>query len=221
MDKKIKILGICGSHVKGGNTEHFLRETLKAMDNEENVLTEIYNLSGKQFSGCIHCNWCISKQKKNKYCALNDDLEEVFPKIVEADGLLLATPVYLGRLTGLLASFMDRMRVFAEGSHYRGSLKNKVGGALAVAWFRHGGIESALISILYGFLLMQMIPASVPGVGALYGAGAVSSIRGEGAFDAQKRLAVLEDELGLKGGKAILKRMIELIRLTRYGTERV
>ncbi len=219
MDKTIKILGICGSHVKGGNTEHFLRKALEAVENEEHVLTEIYNLSGKKFSGCVHCNWCINKQRKDKYCALNDDLEEIFPKVLEADGLLLATPVYLGRLTGLLGSFMDRMRVFAEGAYYHGSLKNKVGGALAVAWFRHGGIESALLSILYGFLLMQMIPASVPGVGALYGAGAVSSIRGEGTFDPEKRLAVLEDELGLKGAKAILKRMIELVRLTRYGTE--
>ena len=211
----IKILGICGSHINGGNTEHFLSEALKAAEKEKDVMVDLYNLAGKKIRGCIHCNWCVSKQKEGEFCAIKDVLQEIFPKFLEADGLLLATPVHFGRLRGLMGSFIDRMRVFTEGKHYRGSLKNKVGGALAVAWFRHGGIESALISILYGFLLMEMIPASVPGVGALYGAGGVSSMRGEGRFDPEKRLGVLEDEWGLKGARAIVRRMIELIRLTK------
>ena len=215
----IKLLGICGSHVKGGNTEHFLKEALKAAEEEKDVLVDTYNLAGRKIQDCIHCNWCVSKQREGEFCAIKDDLQDVFPKVLDADGLLLATPVYLGRLTGLMASFFDRMRVFAEGKYYRGSLKNKVGGALAVAWFRHGGIESALISILYGFLLMEMIPASVPGLGALYGAGGLSSARGEGKHDPENRLVVLEDEWGLKGARAVVRRMLELIQLTKLPSE--
>jgi len=217
LDTTIKILGICGSHVKGGNTEHFLKEALTAAEPEKDVIVESYTLAGRKIKGCIHCNWCISKQTEGNFCSNRDDLTDIFPKVLDADGLLLATPVYFGRLTGLMGSFIERMRVFSEGKYYRGSLKNKVGGALAVAWFRHGGIESALISILYGFLLMEMIPASVPGVGALYGAGGISSIRGEGKFDPDTRLMVLNDEWGLKGARAIVRRMLELIRLTKFG----
>ena len=57
----------------------------------------------------------------------------IYPKILEADGILLATPVHFGRLSGLMANMIDRLRVFVYGNVYRGQIRNKIGGALAVA----------------------------------------------------------------------------------------
>ena len=45
---EIKILGICGSPIKGGNTEVFLNEALKAAENTGNVQTELISLAGKE-----------------------------------------------------------------------------------------------------------------------------------------------------------------------------
>lgn len=130
---EVKILGICGSPVKGGNTEVFLNETLRVAREMGEVSTEMIPLAGKKIEDCRHCNWCLTKQEEGKVCAIKDDMVEIYPKLLEADALLLATPTYFTRLSGYLAIFTDRFRAFVLGKHYRGALSNKVGGALTVA----------------------------------------------------------------------------------------
>ncbi|PWI49283.1 hypothetical protein CEE45_02765 [Candidatus Heimdallarchaeota archaeon B3_Heim] len=44
-------------------------------------------------------------------------MSEIYPLLLEADGLLLASPVYFGRLSGCLANFVDRLRVFHLGNY--------------------------------------------------------------------------------------------------------
>lgn len=60
-----------------------------------------------------------------------------------------ATPAYVARVSGHLAKVMDRLRACAFGNVYEGKHKDTVGGALAVGWIRHGGIETSLLSIDY------------------------------------------------------------------------
>ena len=96
----IKVLGVCGSPIKGGNTELFLNEALKAAEASGEVQTELITLAGREIKDCRHCNWCVNKQIEGKFCAQNDDMAEIFPKILAADGLMLASPVYVGRLSG-------------------------------------------------------------------------------------------------------------------------
>jgi len=148
---EIEILGICGSPIKRGNTEVFLKEALKAAEETGNVKVNFISLAGKDIKDCRHCNWCIRKQTEGKFCAQEDDMAEIFPQVVKADALMLATPVYVTRLSGYLACFLDRFRVFSWGNVYHGKLENKVGGALAVAWFRHTGAETTLLTIVSAF----------------------------------------------------------------------
>ena len=101
---EIKVLGISGSPIKDGNTDCFLQEALNAVEGTEGVTTEMVSLAGKDIKDCKHCNWCLKKQKKGFFCAIKDDAQGIFPKILEADALLLATPVYLGRLSGYMAN---------------------------------------------------------------------------------------------------------------------
>ena len=129
----IRILGICGSPVKGGNTEVFLSEALKAAEGLGDVSTESVRLIEKRIGDCRHCNWCTSKQEEGSFCCIKDDMLEMYPKIIEADALVIATPTYAGRLSGYSAVFMDRFRALVLGKRYRGVLRNKVGGAMTVA----------------------------------------------------------------------------------------
>jgi multimeric flavodoxin WrbA len=215
---EIKILGICGSPIKHGNTEVFLEEALKAAEGTGNVQTELISLAGKEIRDCRHCNWCLAKQVEGKFCSQNDDMVEIYPRVLQADGLLLASPVYIGRLSGYLACFIDRLRVFAFGNLYRGKLHNKVGGALSVAWERNAGVETTLISILFAFMVLEMIPVGPHhGFGALGGAGGLSSDHGTGKFDPKDKLGVLKDEYGLKGARSLGRRVAEVSKLLKEG----
>ena len=214
---EIKILGVCGSPIKRGNTAAFLEATLKAAGEMDGVTTETVFLSGKDIGDCQHCNWCLTGQKPGQFCQQNDDMNGIYPLLVEADGLLLASPVYFARLSGRMACFIDRLRAFAYGNYYRGQLKGKVGGALAVGWTRHGGVETTLLSLNFAFSSLGMLTAHERG--ASLGAGGVSSLSGTGKFTPDDKLAVLKDEYGLRSARRLARRMVELIRITKLGKE--
>ena len=215
----INILGVCGSPIKGGNTEVFLKECLKAAEATGDVKTELITLAGKEIKDCLHCNWCIKKQEEGKFCAQQDDMVGIYPKVLATDALLLASPVYLCRLSGYMACFTDRLRAFAFGNIYRRRLKNKTGSALAIAHGRNYGIETTLLSIISAFLTMEMIPIGSPHLlGSPFGAAGLTSENGEGKVDPEDKLSVLKDEYGLKGSRALGKRVAEITKLIKAGT---
>ena len=215
---EIKVLGICGSPIKGGNTEAFLRQSLEAAEATGYAKTELITLAGKDIKDCRHCNWCVKKQEEGKFCAQQDDMVGIYPHILGADALLLASPVYIGRLSGYMACFTDRLRAFAFGNIYGQRLGNKVGGALAVSWGRNYGIETTLLTIISTFFMMGVIPVGPPhGLGSPLGAAGLASEGGTGKFDPRDKLGVLRDEYGLKGAEGLGKRVAEITRLVRAG----
>ena len=129
------VLGISGSPVKKGNVEHFLDEMIKSIP-DKNFTSEIINLSQTDIRECLHCNFCLAKQKKGKYCAINDGAQAVFEKVEQADIIILASPVYFMRTSAKMAAFIDRLRVFIFGNLVKGKLRNKIGVSAAVSWMR-------------------------------------------------------------------------------------
>jgi len=216
---EIKILGVCGSPTKGGNTEVFLGEALKAAQKMGGVSTKMISLAGRKIEDCRQCNWCITKQEEGKVCATKDDMAELYPMVFEADALLFASPVYSTRLSGYLAAFMDRLRAIFLGKYYRGALANKVGGALTVAWRRNTGPETTLLSIISIFLAMRMIVVT-PGEGfCQFGAVGLSSEGGTGKFDPKDRLGVLKDKLGIRSAQLLGERTVEVVRMIKAARE--
>jgi multimeric flavodoxin WrbA len=213
----IRILGVCGSPVKGGNTEVFLSEALKTAKGLGDVATELVCLIEKRIGDCRHCNWCLSKQAEGTFCCIKDDMLEMYPKIIEADALLVATPTYAGRLSGYSAVFMDRFRALVLGKRYRGVLRNKVGAAMTVAWMRNAGPETALLSVATAYLMWGMVLASPGEGGCEFGAVGVSSDGGSGRFVPEERLGVLKDKLGMASARALGKRTVELARIIKAG----
>ncbi len=211
----INVLGICGSPVKDSNTEVMMKEALSAVEGEK-LKTKIITLNGKKIEDCRHCNWCMIKQSEGSYCALKDDMEEIYVRVLEADALLVASPVYIGRLSGHLACVFDRLRCFIHGKFYGSALKHKVGAAMAVGWLRNSGIETTLTTIHWAFLTYQMVIAA-PGILATFGGAGVSSLGGTGAFEPKDKHQVLKDEYGLKTARATAKSMVELAEIIQAG----
>ena len=103
----MKIVGICGSPRKG-NTEWMLRKLLEGATKAGSE-TELILLRDKDIRVCDGCLSCEAGGKQRKgVCRIQDDMQGIYPKLVEADGLAFGTPVYFEMLSGLLKNFMDR-----------------------------------------------------------------------------------------------------------------
>jgi len=206
------ILGISGSPVKKGNVEKFLQTMIESIT-DKNFTSELVNLSKTEVKECLHCNFCLSKQKPGKYCSIDDEAQTIFEKIEQADIVILASPVYFMRTSAKMAALIDRLRVFIFGNLIKGKLRNKIGVSAAVSWMRNGGLETTHLSHLYAFMTLEMIPVSVhKGISPL-GASAVASRHGAGKFEPSIRLGIEEDEPGLDSGNQIMKRAVELVKL--------
>jgi multimeric flavodoxin WrbA len=103
----MKILGICGSPRKG-NTEWMLGKLLETAA-ESGAETELLLLKKMDVRTCRGCLACENGGKERKgICKIKDDMADVYPKLLAADIIVLATPVYFSMLSGLLKNFLDR-----------------------------------------------------------------------------------------------------------------
>lgn len=213
----MKIVAVSGSLVPGGNVEALLDHALEEYDDKPEVEVARFDLSGMEIGPCRHCNWCMKKQEEGRYCGVDDDMSVIYPALMEADGVIIASPVHFLRLSGTTADFIDRLRLFVHGKLTGGAMRNKVGGALAVAWFRNAGVELTLLTINNAFNVLTMVTAA-PDLGIL-GAGGMASLEGAGGVRRGERLHVREDQLGLAQARSVAYRVWELARIMEAGTE--
>lgn len=187
----VKIIGIIGSPRTGSNTEIYVNKALKAA-REIGADTEVINIAKAEIEPCIACNIC----KSTGECAIYDDMQDISRKLQEADGIIIASPVYFGNVTSQLKMFMDRSRPLRIDF----KLKDKVAGAISVGASRNGGQETT-ISAIHEFLLIQ--DAIIVGDGAPkahYGGAGVSGAAGE----------AINDDMGLETSANLGKRVAEL-----------
>ena len=85
----MKVLMLNGSPRSNGNTAIALRE-MEAVFREAGVETEIVQVGNKAIRGCIACGRCYETGR----CVFEDAVNELAPKLEEADGLVAASPVY-------------------------------------------------------------------------------------------------------------------------------
>ena len=100
----MKVLIINGSPRVGGNTTIALNEMIKIFESE-GVETEYVQIGNKDIRGCIACLSC----KKIGKCVFDDVVNELAPKFEEADGLVVATPVYYASANATLIACLDRL----------------------------------------------------------------------------------------------------------------
>ena len=150
MEKNMKILGLSFSPRKQGNTEILMREVLDSACGQ-GAETELYRTVEKNIRPCDACGHCF----KTGECPIEDDMQEVYAKMLSADGILFGTPVYFYNMTAQGKCVIDRTIALNHGGR---SLSSKVGGVVAVAGSL--GLVDAVKDLYFYMATRQMLPAS-------------------------------------------------------------
>jgi multimeric flavodoxin WrbA len=108
----MKILAINGSYRKNGNTTRMLemlsaQMQAAAVRNNHDFSFEIIHLGHQDIGFCRGCRACFNAGERK--CPLQDDLLAIHEKIQDADGLVLASPVYVNDVSGIMKNWIDRM----------------------------------------------------------------------------------------------------------------
>ena len=122
----MKIIGIVGSPRKNGNTDILVNEVLEG-PKENGAEVERIFLNDLDFRECQACDGC----RVNGNCVLDDDMSSVYRKLIEADGIVLGTPVYFLNVTAQLKKFIDRCRCLFN-DRFESKLNGKKGVVVAV-----------------------------------------------------------------------------------------
>ena len=126
----MKVLMLNGSPRKEGNTEIALKE-MQRIFAQNGIEAEIVQVGSQEIRGCIACGSCHKTGK----CVFDDLVNETAKKFEEADGLVVASPVYYASANATLVAFLQRLFYST-----RFSKRMKVGAAVAAA--RRGGLTA-------------------------------------------------------------------------------
>ncbi len=189
----MKVLIINGSPKSKGNTAIALREMVKIFESE-NVETKIIHVGNKVIRGCISCGKCFEKGK----CVFDDIVNETAPLFEEADGVVIASPVYYASANGTLISFLDRLFF---STHFDKTMK--VGASVAVA--RRSGQDATFDELNKYFTISNMPIASSQYWNLVFGLE---------PGDAEKDLE------GLQTMRTLAKNMIFLMKSIELGKEK-
>ncbi|MDD5163293.1 MAG: flavodoxin family protein [Candidatus ainarchaeum sp.] len=104
----MKVLAVCGSPRKG-NIEAMLKRILDGAE-EAGAQIELVLLRDKNILLCDGCLCC----EKTRTCRLDDDMRLIYPKMFNADVIVLGSPNYFNNVSGLMKIFFDRFCPFWE-----------------------------------------------------------------------------------------------------------
>ena len=206
-----KIIGICGSPRKESGTEYVLKLALAEAARYNNIDTELITLANKNIKECIGCEKCTNlKNTQGTYCVYNDDANNIINNIINAEGCIIASPVYITSTTGILKILMDRLSTALWTPNNGCNYKNKfrIGSAITVGAVRNGGQEMTLAAIhnfllTFGYLVTGG-PCFEMGINETHMGVSIWSKDGS-------KEAVKDDSIGLKN----------LIDMAKYHTEAV
>ena len=189
----MKVLLINGSPMQKAAHIQLCSEVEKRL-NEQGIETEIIHVGNKDIRGCMGCRKCKTTGK----CVFDDLVNETAPKLEQADGIVIGSPVYFASANGTLVSFIDRL--FFSVPHDKSM---KVGAAVVSA--RRGGCSATFDEINKYFTISGMPIAS-----SQYW----NSVHGYTPDDVRK------DEEGLQTMRTLGKNMAFLIKSIALGKEK-
>lgn len=190
----MKVLMINGSPRVGGNTAIALREMEKVFV-KNGIEVETMQIGNKAIRGCIACGTCATKGQ----CVFDDAVNEAAPKFTEADGLVIASPVYYASANGTLVSFLDRLFYSCHCDK-----RMKVGAAVAVA--RRGGLSATFDELNKYFTINSMPVAASNYWNSVHGGA-----KGEAEQDAE----------GLQTVRVLAENMSFLMKSIALGKEQL
>ena len=182
----MKVLLVNGSPHKNGCVYTALSEVGGQLK-KHGVDFEIFHIGTAPVRGCIACGACAKLGK----CAFNDDVcNPLMEKMLEADGIIIGSPVYYAGTNGALCAVLDRAFYASQGRYAR-----KPGAAVVSC--RRGGASATFDRINKYFTISRM-----PVVSSQYW----NSIHGTCAEEA------LQDEEGLQTMRTLADHMVWMLR---------
>lgn len=189
----MKVLLINGSPKHNGNTAQALQEMEKVFI-QAGVEVETIHVGTQDIRGCIACGGCARTGK----CVFDDLVNEVAAKLQEADGMVVASPVYYASPNATLIALLDRLF-----HSTRFDKRMKVGASVAVA--RRGGCSSTFDMLNKYFTICGMPVASSQYWNSVHGGRP-----GEAS----------QDEEGLQTMRTLARNMAFLMKSIALGKER-
>ncbi|OPX72142.1 MAG: Iron-sulfur flavoprotein [Methanoregulaceae archaeon PtaB.Bin152] len=147
----MRVVLLSGSPRPEGNTFQVVEECAGVI-REQGLEAEVISLAGMKIESCTACSRC----GKEGNCVLGDGLAEIIDRIRDAEGFIVASPVYFGTARGDVMAALQRIGMVSRSTDH--FLSWKVGGPIAVA--RRGGHTTAIQEMLMFFFISNMI---VPG----------------------------------------------------------
>ena len=144
----MKVLLINGSPKANGNTAFALKQ-MEEVFHAQGIETQIIHVGNQPIRGCVACGGCYRTGK----CVIDDLVNETAPLLEQADGMVLASPVYFASANSTLTAFLDRLFYC---THF--PKRMKVGASIAVA--RRGGCSATFDQLNKYFTISGMPVAS-------------------------------------------------------------
>lgn len=220
-NRRVKILGISATPIRGGNCEYIVGEALSAAEELGYAQGELLRLADYRIEFCAGCDGCVRRVNKlhkelgvdasplpvREYnCNLKDDMELIHRKLLECDGLVVSVPVYILTVPAQFKVFIDRCRTFVHDLRLRG----KVAAGIAVAFYRNAGQDTALSFVNASLLGMGLTMVS-------HGASVVSTREGSGAPIKDTRFAVSQDALGMQAARVMGRLVAKMAMQLKLG----
>ena len=150
----MKVLGLFGSPRRGGNTDLLLEEMLKGAESQGAEIERIF-LSDWDISGCRECRSC----ELTGNCVVQDQMQELYPKLSEADYIILASPIFFYGVTAQAKRMIDRCQALwarkydlKESPVEETRTTKRKGWFLSVAGSRGAKVfEGAILTVRYFF----------------------------------------------------------------------
>jgi len=185
----MNILGISGSPHLDGNTAYILHYALHQLDGA-GAQTSYVSLAGKDINPCNGCFSC-----RSGICVHDDDMTPILDAMRRCDCLLLASPVYMGMVSGQMKVMMDRTVVLRTGDRFE--MSGKVGAGISCGGFRNGGQELTL-QCMHTFFLQQDMLAIADGPRFSHSGAAIVD-------------TAQEDEIGLQTVRNLVAKIIKTL----------
>lgn len=140
----MKITAIVGSPRGMRSRTRRLAGFLLAGAEEAGAETDLIDLADLNIVPCTACDSCSLDGR----CVFADDVPAVFDRMLAADGLVLASPVYVDNVTGQMKVFIDRM---ADAMHYQ-AFDDRYGCSIATTWSSGGDAVTGYLNHVLNYL---------------------------------------------------------------------
>jgi multimeric flavodoxin WrbA len=174
--KQIKVLGIAGSPRRGGNSDLLLERALAGAA-EAGANVERIVVARLRIAPCIACDGCWTAGR----CVVQDEFQVVYEKLIVAERIVLATPIYFMAISAQAKTLIDRCQCLwarkyvlqqalpptSSGEPRRGALITTAGHSVS------SGFRCAATTMRYLLDVLDAEPAGELHVGNVDGKGAI------------------------------------------------